>query len=98
MKIKDVISEINSSKTGVRAIKLMDASRYAANATGVMTFNGTLYTKMYATRRKGDEVIQTGNKVTNLTEVERTLRSLVGKGDAIVWLTNGAIMNGEVEE
>lgn len=98
MKIKDVISVIRDSKTGVRAIKLKDASRYAANAKGELTCNGTLYTRKYAIRHKGDEVILTGNKETNLTEVERTLRSLVGKGDAIVWLTNGAIMNGEVEE
>ena len=97
MKIQEVISEIRNSKTGVRAIILKDASRYASNAKGEMTWIGTLFTKKYATRQKGDEVITTGNKETNLTEVERTLRSLVGKGDVQVYLMNGNHMNGEVE-
>ena len=97
MKIQDVINEIRNSETGVRAIVLKDASRYAANAKGEMTWIGTLFTKKYANRQKGDEVITTGNKETNLTEVERTLRSLIGKGDVQVYLTNGNHMNGEVE-
>ena len=97
MKIQEVISEIRNNETGVRAIILKDGSRYAANAKGEMTWIGTLFTKSYATRQKGDEVIKTGNKETNLTEVERTLTALVGKGEVQVRLMNGNWMSGEVE-
>ena len=62
MKIQEVINEIRNSQAGVLSIVLSDASRYAANAEGPMTYAGTLYTKKYANRQKGDEVISTGNK------------------------------------
>ena len=97
MKIQEVINEIRNSKAGVMSIVLADASRYAKNAEGPLTYAGTLFTKKYANRRSGDEVIATGNKETNLSEVERTLRSLIGKGEVQVRLMNGNWMNGEVE-
>lgn len=97
MKIQEVINEIRNSQAGVRAIILKDGSRYAINAKGEMTWIGTLFTKKYANRQKGDEVIATGNKETNITEVERTLKALVGKGDVRIHLMNGNIMSGEVE-
>ena len=97
MKIQEVINEIRTAQTGVMSIVLKDASRYAKNAKGEMTYAGTLFTKKYANRRNGDEVIATGNKETNLTEVERTLKALIGKGDVEVRLTNGNWMSGEVE-
>ena len=97
MKIQEVINEIRNSKAGVMSIVLTDASRYAKNSEGPMTWAGTLFTKKYANRQNGDEVIQTGNKETNLTEVERTLANLVGKGQVQVRLMNGNWMMGEVE-
>lgn len=97
MKIQEVINEIRNSQAGVLSIVLTDASRYAANSVGPMTYAGTLYTKKYANRQKGDEVIATGNKETNLTAVERTLTALVGKGEVQVRLMNGNWMIGEVE-
>lgn len=97
MKIQEVINEIRNNQVGVLSIVLSDASRYAANAVGDMTWAGTLFTKKYANRQKGDEVIQTGSKETNLTEVERVLRSLIGKGEVQVRLMNANWMTGEVE-
>lgn len=79
------------------SIVLMDASRYAANAEGPMTWAGTLFTKKYANRRDGDDVIATGNKETNLSEVERVLLSLVGKGEVEIRLMNAHWLNGEIE-
>ena len=97
MKIQEVINEIRNSQAGVLSIVLADASRYAKNAEGPMTYTGTLFTKKYADRQPGDEVIATGNKETNLTEVERTLTALIGKGEVEVRLMNGNWMSGEVE-
>lgn len=97
MKIQEVINEIRNSQAGVLSIVLADASRYAKNTEGPLTYAGTLFTKKYANRRSGDEVIATGNKETNLTEVERTLTALIGKGEVEVRLMNGNWMSGEVE-
>ena len=97
MKIQEVINEIRNNEVGVMSIVLADASRYAKNSEGPMTWAGTLFTKKYANRRNGDEVIATGNKETNLTEVERTLTALIGKGEVQVRLMNGNWMTGDVE-
>lgn len=97
MKIQEVINEIRNSQAGVMSIVLADASRYVKNSEGHMMWAGTLFTKKYAYRQKGDEVIATGNKETNLTEVERTLTALIGKGDVQVHLMNGKWISGEVE-
>lgn len=97
MKIQEVINEIRNNEVGVMSIVLTDASRYAKNAEGSMTWAGTLFTKKYANRQNGDEVIQTGNKETNISEVERTLTDLIGKGQVQVRLMNGNWMTGEVE-
>lgn len=97
MKIQDIINEIRNAQAGIISIVLRDASRYAKNAKGEMTWAGTLFTKKYANRQKGDEVIQTGNKETNLSEVERTLRSLIGKGEVQVRLMNMNWLEGEIE-
>lgn len=96
MKIQDVINEIRNNQLGVLAIVLKDASRYASNSRGEMTWNGTLFTKAYPSRRAGDEVIKTGNKETNVSEVERVLSSLIGKGEVSVRLM-GKWFSGEVE-
>ena len=96
MKIEDVIETIRKNEVGVMAIILKDARRYAANAKGEMYCNGTLFTKKYANRQAGDEVIQTGNKETNLSAVERQLRTFIGKGEVQVRLLNGNWMSGEV--
>ena len=95
--INEVINEIRNSQAGVLSIVLTDASRYASNAEGPMTWAGTLFTKKYANRQNGDEVIQTGNKETNLTEVSRVLKSLIGKGEVQVRLSNMNWMTGEIE-
>lgn len=97
MKIQEIIDEIRKSEAGIMSIVLADASRYAKNSEGPMTWAGTLFTKKYANRRNGDEVITTGTKETNLSEVERVLRSLIGKGDVQIHLTNMKWINGEVE-
>lgn len=97
MKIQEVISEIRKSEAGVMSIVLADGSRYVENCVGPMEWDGGLFTKKYAYRRNGDEVITTGNKETNLSEVERVLRSLIGKGEVEVRLTNMNWITGEVE-
>ena len=96
IKIADVIETIRKNEVGVMSIVLEDASRYAANARGELTCAGTLFTKKYANRQEGDEVIQTGNKETNLSEVKRVLTYLVGKGLVQVRLLNANWMEGEV--
>ena len=96
IKIADVIDTIRKNEVGVMSIVLEDASRYAANAKGELTCAGTLFTKKYANRQEGDEVIQTGNKETNLSEVKRVLTYLVGKGLVQVRLLNANWMEGEV--
>lgn len=97
MKTSEIINEIRNSKVGVMSIILKDASRYAANTEGEMVWAGTLFTKKYADRQDGDEVITTGNKETNLSEVERVLTSLIGKGDVQVRLMNANWLTGEIE-
>ena len=97
MKIQEVINEIRNNQVGVLSIVLADSSRYAKNSEDPLIYVGTLFTKKYANRRNGDEVITTGNKETNLTEVERTLTALIGKGEVQVRLMNGNRMSGEVE-
>ena len=97
IKIADVIDTIRKNEVGVMSIVLEDASRYAANAKGELTYVGTLFTKKYANRQEGDEVIQTGNKETNLSAVERQLRTFMGKGNVYVKLLNPNLsMYGEV--
>lgn len=97
IKIADVIETIRKNEVGVMSIVLEDASRYAANAKGELTCVGTLFTKKYANRQEGDEVIQTGNKETNLSAVERKLRTFMGKGNVYVKLLNPNLsMYGEV--
>lgn len=97
IKIADVIDTIRKNEVGVMSIVLEDASRYAANAKGNLTCTGTLFTKKYADRQEGDEVIQTGNKETNLSAVERQLRTFMGKGNVYVKLLNPNLsMYGEV--
>ena len=97
IKIADVIETIRKNEVGVMSIVLEDASRYAANARGELTCTGTLFTKKYADRQEGDEVIQTGNKETNLSAVERQLRTFMGKGNVYVKLLNPNLsMYGEV--
>lgn len=97
MKIEDVIDTIRKNEVGVMSIVLEDASRYAANAKGELTCNGTLFTKKYADRQEGDEVIQTGNNETNLTAVERQLKQFIGKGNVYVKLRNPNLsMYGEI--
>ena len=97
IKIADVIETIRKNEVGVMSIVLEDASRYAANAKGELTCTGTLFTKKYANRQEGDEVIQTGNKETNLSAVERQLRTFMGQGNVYVKLLNPNLsMYGEV--
>ena len=97
IKIADVIDTIRKNEVGVMSIVLEDASRYAANAKGELTCVGTLFTKKYANRQEGDEVIQTGNKETNLSAIERQLRTFMGKGNVYVKLLNPNLsMYGEV--
>lgn len=97
MKIQDVIDEIRKSEAGIMSIVLEDAIRYVKNSDGPMTWAGTQFTKKYVNRRDGDEVITTGDKETNLSEVERVLRSLIGKGKVQVRLMNMNWISGEVE-
>lgn len=97
MKTSEIIKEIRNSKAGVMSIILKDASRYAANAKDEMVWAGTLFTKKYADRQEGDEVIATGNKETNLTAVERVLTTLIGKGKVEIRLMNAKWIECEIE-
>ena len=97
MTAKEIADIIRTNKVGVTSITLYDASRYIANAKGEMTWVGTLYTKKYANRQDGDEVIETGNKETNITAVERTLQGLIGKGVVCVHLFDRNIVT-EIEQ
>ena len=96
MKIQDVLNEIRTQRTGVISIIAKEAHLYSSAEE--QTWTGTLFTKKYAYRQSdSDEVIQTGNKETNVSEVERTLRYLVGKGKVQVRLMNMNWMEGEIE-
>lgn len=97
MKTSEIINEIRNSQAGVMSIILKDASRYTANAKDEMVWAGTLFTKKYADRQEGDEVITTGNKETNLSAVERVLTSLIGKGEVQVRLLNANWITCEIE-
>lgn len=96
IKIADVLNEIRTQQTGVISIVAKEAHRYSSALE--QTWNGTLFTKKYADRQPGDEIIQTGNKETNVSEVERVLRYLVGKGLVQVRLMNMNWMEGDVNE
>ena len=97
MKTSEIINEIRKSQAGILSIVLKDASKYAANAKGEMTWAGTLFTKKYADSQEGDTVIKTGNKETNLSAVERTLTSLIGKGEVQIRLMNGNWITTEIQ-
>lgn len=97
MKTSEIINEIRNSKVGVMSIILKDASRYASNAKDEMVWAGTLFTKKYADRRDGDEVIVTGNKETNISAIERVLTSLIGKGKVDIRLMNAKWIECEIE-
>ena len=94
IKIQDVLDTIRKDEAGVMSIVAKEARRYSSAQE--QTWNGTLFTKKYANRQDGDEVIQTGNKETNLSEVKRVLTYLVGKGLVQVRLLNANWMEGEV--
>jgi len=97
--ISSIIDKIRSKEVGIQSIIVADARRYAKNATGSLTYAGTLYTKKHVnTLNDDDEVIETGNKQTNLSEVERTLLALAGKGEVEIRLLNGERIVGEVTE
>lgn len=97
MKTSEIINEIRNSKAGVMSIILKDASRYASNAKDEMVWAGTLFTKKYADRQEGDDVIMTGNKETNLSAVERVLTTLIGKGKVEIRLMNAKWIECEIE-
>lgn len=57
----------------------------------------TLFEKKCAMRRPGDEVIQSGNKEVNISELGRILASLQGRGQVTIWL-DGKILKGAIED
>ncbi|WP_418193832.1 hypothetical protein, partial [Alistipes shahii] len=97
------ISEIlNIVRSGhiVNTIKLLDASRYAGNSNGEMSFNSTLWYKKYvAMRDQNDEVLTMAGKEINVSEIGRILSQLIGKGDVYVWISGEECARvGEVVE
>lgn len=94
------ISEImDAARNGhpVTTLKLRDASRAVSNASGEMIVNTDIfYSGRVGALKEGDEVIEVRKKRMNLSELERQLRQLVGKG--IVYIVqNGIAMEGELE-
>lgn len=81
--ILEVINEVRNGNH-VRKIALVDASKYAANSKGRMTWATTLIEKKYARLHANDEVVAVGNKEVNITEFTNILNSMKGKGEAII--------------
>jgi len=94
--IKDIIVELLKEETGIMSVALA-ASKEAANAKGRAEYAGTLFTRQTVNRKKGDWVIKTGNKETNVSELMRVLASLVGKGEVEVRMMNGKKFQGKIE-
>lgn len=57
----------------------------------------TLFEKKHITHRSNDEVIKIGNKEVNISELERILVSLKGKGQVTIWL-DGKILKGDIKD
>lgn len=96
--INQIIEHIRSGKN-LHEIKLMDASRYVSNAKGEMLFNPTLWCRRHAPKyNPTDEIADLGREQTNVSEVERILRSLIGKGDVRIWLSGENPEVGEIKE
>ena len=81
--ISEVINEVRNGNH-VRKIALADASKYAANSKGEMTWATTLVEKKYARLHADDEVVAVGNNEVNITEFVNILSSMKGKGEAII--------------
>ena len=87
--VSEIINEVRNGGH-VRKLSLKDASRYAANSKGEMSWATTLVEKAYVNRQEGDEIIQLGNKQVNITELTRILNVMVGKGEVSIWIGNKA--------
>lgn len=92
--ISEIINEVKNG-AHIRKIALCDASRYASNSKGEMTWAVTLVEKAYVSRKDNDEIIENGNKQVNITEFTRILNSMKNKGCACIWIGN-KIFKGEV--
>ena len=75
--VKDIIRKGGD----LQSFRLTDASHYAANATGDLTFATTLFCRKYVNKSQGDEVVTIGNKEFNLTTFGEQLQNLEGKGE-----------------
>lgn len=99
MKTIDEIIERVRSGQNLLKIELCDASRYISNARGSMLFNPTLWCRRHAPRyNPTDEIVDLGREQANVSEVERILRSLIGKGDVKIWFSGESPEVGEIKE
>ncbi len=95
------ISEImDTARNGhpVTTLKLRDASRMFSNATDELIVNTDIFCSgRVRNYHADDEVIEVGKKRLNLSELQRRLRNLIGKG--IVYLVqDGRAFEGELVE
>lgn len=95
------ISEImDAARNGhpVTTLKLRDASRMFSNATGDLEVKPTIfYSARVRPYQSGDEMIEVGKKLLNLSELNRRLREWIGRG--LVYLVqNGRAFEGELVE
>lgn len=95
------ISEIIDNARGGAipySIKLMDASRYAANSKGEMIINTDIfYSGRVNAYVPGDEIIEFGEKTFNVSELHRILKQFVGLGEIRISTKNG-MYQGEVQD
>ncbi len=100
MKTIEISSIMNAARNGqpVTTLKLRDASRMFSTAIGDLTINTDIfYSARVSAIQADDEVIEVGKKRLNLSELQRRLRNLIGKG--IVYLVqDGRAFEGELVE
>lgn len=96
IKISEIID--NAKNGAIPSVKLLDASRYAANVEGEMIVNTDLFYsgRVYA-YMPDDELIKFGKKTLNVSELRRILEKFIGKGEVRI-STKDKMYEGEIEE
>lgn len=96
--ITEIVERVRSGQNLLK-IELCDASRYISNARGAMSFNSTIWHgRCVRSYKATDEIVSYDQYETNVSEVERILRSLIGKGNVKIWLSGENPEVGEINE
>lgn len=100
MKTIEISKIMDAARNGhpVTTLKLRDASRMFSNATDELIVNTDIfYSARVRPYQSGDEIVEVGKKLMNLSELHRRLREWIGKGLVYI-VQNGRAFEGELVE